>query len=98
MFEIWQRRQVLKTTVIEPALQLMTKLRAEHDIVQAGMEPVSCMGQAMEGRRAMRVNLPCIPPDSQTGLPEYVMHLMLDQWASLAGFRWGACLLFDLLL
>ena len=90
MFEIWQRRQILKASVVTPALQLMAKLRAEHDSAQAATEPVFRMGQAMEGRRPMRVNLPCVPPHSQTGLPEHVMHLMLDQWASLAGFRYAA--------
>lgn len=88
MFEIWQRRQILKASVVAPALQLLAKLRAEHAIAQAGAEPVVRMGQAMDGRRPMRVNLPCVPPGSHTGLPKYVMHLMLDQWAGLAGFRY----------
>ena len=90
VFEIWQRRQILKASVVTPALQLMAKLRAEHDLAQAAAEPVFRLGQAMEGRRPMRVSLPCVPLHSQTGLPEHVVHLMLDQWASLAGFRYAA--------
>lgn len=91
VFEIWQRRQILKASLVAPALQLMAKLRAEHELARAAAEPVVRMGQAVEGRRPMRVNLPCVPPGSLTGLPEYVMHVMLDQWSGLAGFRYATC-------
>lgn len=88
VFELWQRRQILKASVVTPALQLLAKLKAEHDLAQAAsLAELTRLGQTGQGRRPLRVNLPCAPPGSLSGLPTHIMHLMVDQWASLSGFR-----------
>ena len=85
---MWQRRQILAKSVLKPALQLLTKMKTEHEAAAAAAAAASCTGQLPFLRRHMRLVMPYASLDSDTGLPTFTVSLPLDQWGSLASFRY----------
>ena len=86
VFDLWQRRQILAKSVLKPALQLLIKMKAEHESADAAAAALRT-GQLPLLRRPMRLVMPYASLDSDTGLPTFTVSLPLDQWGSLAGFR-----------
>ncbi len=86
VLDLWQRRQILAKSVLKPALQLLTKMKAEHESADAAAAALRT-GQLPLLRRPMRLVMPYASLDSDTGLPTFTVSLPLDQWGSLAGFR-----------
>ena len=86
VFDLWQRRQILAKSVLKPALQLLTKMKAEHASADAAAAALRT-GQLPLLRRPMRLVMPYASLHSDTGLPTFTVSLPLDQWGSLAGFR-----------
>lgn len=89
MLDLWQRRQILAKSVLKPALDLLGKMKAEHEAAAAAAAmAANKMGQPMMPRRPLRLVMPYAPLDSETGLPTHTICYPLDQWGSLAGFRY----------
>ncbi|KAL0026343.1 hypothetical protein WJX79_000820 [Trebouxia sp. C0005] len=86
VLDLWQRRQILAKSVLKPALQLLSKMKAEHESADAAAAALRT-GQLPLLRRPMRLVMPYASLDSDTGLPTFTVSLPLDQWGSLAGFR-----------
>lgn len=88
VLELWQRRQILAKSVLKPALDLLSKMRAEHEAAAAAAAMSAYkMGQPLVPRRPLRLVMPFASLDSDTRLPTHTACFSLDQWGSLAGFR-----------
>ncbi|KAL3151956.1 hypothetical protein ABBQ32_001081 [Trebouxia sp. C0010 RCD-2024] len=88
VLDLWQRRQILAKSVVKPALDLLGKMKAEHEAAAASAAmAANKMGQPLIPRRPLRLVMPYAPLDSETGLPTSTICYPLDQWGSLAGFR-----------
>lgn len=89
MLELWQRRQILAKSVLKPALDLLGKMKGEHESAAAAAAmAANKMGQPLVPRRTLRLVMPYALLDSDTGLPTHTICYPLDQWGSLAGFRY----------
>lgn len=63
-------------------------MKTEHEAAAAAAAAASCTGQLPFLRRHMRLVMPYASLDSDTGLPTFTVSLPLDQWGSLASFRY----------
>ena len=89
VLELWQRRQILAKSVLKPALDLLGKMKGEHEAAAAAAAmAANKMGQPLVPRRPLRLVMPYALLDSDTGLPTHTICYPLDQWGSLAGFRY----------
>ena len=94
VLDLWQRRQILAKSVLKPALDLLGKMKAQHEAAAAAAAmAANKMGQPLIPRRPLRLIMPYAPLDSETGLPTHTICYPLDQWGSLAGFRYLTCVL-----
>lgn len=94
MLELWQRRQILAKSVLKPALDLLGKMKGEHEAAAAAAAmAANKMGQPLVPRRPLRLVMPYALLGSDTGLPTHSVCYPLDQWGSLAGFRYRLHLL-----
>lgn len=89
VLDLWQRRQILAKSVLKPALDLLGKMKGEHEAAAAAAAMAAYkMGQPLVPRRPLRLLMPYALLDSDTGLPTHTICYPLDQWGSLAGFRY----------
>ena len=89
VLDLWQRRQILAKSVLKPALDLLSKMKAKHEAAAAAAAMAAYkMGQPLVPRRPLRLILPYASLDSDTRLATHTICLPLDQWGSLAGFRY----------